>query len=182
MRATRVIIVIDDEPSDLNMMGDTLVQAGYTGVSAPDPNAALAFYQRHQGKLHLITDVAMSPINGCKLAEKLTELSQTLSVIFVSCYAGAHALRYNRRSLTHTAFLTKPFGVKHHGNQREAPSARSSFEMLFDNGHCGRNDCNFLARPEPGSKPASGGPDRPGSASARPAGKELERSRRIRPL
>jgi len=105
-----MILVVDDEPADLNMMRDILVQAGYTVVAAPDANAALALYQSHQGELYLlITDVAMSPINGCELAEKLTELNKALFVIFVSGYSGAQALRYKQRYQTPAAFLMKPF-------------------------------------------------------------------------
>src|SRR6266478_7407202 len=105
-----MILVVDDEPVDLDMMRDILVQAGYTVVTASDPNAALTLYQKHQAELHLlITDVAMAPINGCELAEKLTELNKALSVIFVSGYSGAQALRYKQRYQTPAAFLMKPF-------------------------------------------------------------------------
>jgi len=121
-----MILVVDDEPADLNMMRDILVQAGYTVVTASDPNAALALYQRHQGELHLlITDVAMSPINGCELAEKLTELNKALGVIFVSGYSGAQALRYKGQHHTPAAFLMKPFTSEQLLAQvRESPEPR----------------------------------------------------------
>jgi len=121
-----MILVVDDEPADLDMMRDILVQAGYTVVTASDPNAALALYQRHQGELYLlITDVAMSPINGCELAEKLTDLNKALSVIFVSGYSGAQALQYKRRYQTPIAFLMKPFTSEQLLAQvRESPEPR----------------------------------------------------------
>ena len=95
-------------------------------VTASDPNAALTLYQRHQGELHLlITDVAMAQINGCELAEKLTELNKALSVIFVSGYAGAQALRYKGRYQTPAAFLMKPFTSEQLLAQvRESPEPR----------------------------------------------------------
>src|SRR5882762_2773186 len=123
-----MILVVDDEPADLNMMRDILVQAGYSVVTAPDPYAALTLYQRHQGELYLlITDVAMSPINGCELAEKLTDLNKALSVIFVSGYSGAQALQYKRRYQTPIAFLMKPFTSEQLLAQvRESPEPRKA--------------------------------------------------------
>ena len=128
MKQYEMILVVDDEPVDLDMMRDILVQAGYTVVTAPDANAALTLYQRHQGELYLlITDVAMSPINGCELAEKLTDLNKALSVIFVSGYSGAQALRYKGRYQTAAALLMKPFTSEQLLAQvRESPEPRKA--------------------------------------------------------
>ena len=107
------ILVVDDEPVDLEMMRDILAQAGYEPITATSAKEALAIYRKHQGEICLLlTDVAMSPIGGCELAVRIIELANYLPVIFVSGYAGAHALRYKGESLSHSIFLRKPFTLE----------------------------------------------------------------------
>jgi CheY-like chemotaxis protein len=105
-----LILVVDDEATDLEMMRAALAKAGYTVITATDGTEALKIYQQHQGEIRLLlTDVAMSPIDGCELATRIIELEKDLPVIFVSGYAGAHVLPYKSKSLSHAGFLRKPF-------------------------------------------------------------------------
>ena len=108
--AVALILVVDDEPLDLEMMRDALAKAGYTVITATDGKEALAIFQQHQEEIRLLlTDVAMSPIDGCELATRIIESEKNLPVILVSGYAGAHALQYKSKSLSHAGFLRKPF-------------------------------------------------------------------------
>ena len=105
-----LILVVDDEPSDLEMMRDALATAGYAVITATDGKEALVMYQQHQEEIRLLlTDVAMSPINGCELATRIIESEKNLPVILVSGYAGAQSLQYKNKSLSRTGFLRKPF-------------------------------------------------------------------------
>ena len=108
--ATNMILIVDDEPFDLELMRETLADAGYTVITATNGREALAVYEQHRGQIQLLlSDVAMEPVGGCELARRLTKLDQDLSVIFVSAYAGAQALNYKIEALSKAAFLQKPF-------------------------------------------------------------------------
>ena len=105
-----MILIVDDEPSDLELMRTTLESADYTLLTATNGRDALAIYQQHREQIRLLlSDVAMEPIDGPELARRLTKLDQDLSVIFVSAYAGAQALNYKIEALSKAAFLQKPF-------------------------------------------------------------------------
>jgi FixJ family two-component response regulator len=57
----------------------------------------------------LVTDVAMSPMNGCELAVQLAAIQMDIKVLFVSGYAGAGVLRREKVAELKAAFLRKPF-------------------------------------------------------------------------
>src|SRR5207245_1655649 len=105
-----MILLVDDEPADLEMMRDALTNAGYTVVTADNGKDAIKICQQFDGLLRLlITDVAMSPIDGCELATLLTEMEENLAVLFASGYSGAQALLYKNQAVSPSAFLRKPF-------------------------------------------------------------------------
>jgi CheY-like chemotaxis protein len=103
-----MILIVDDEPADLESMRETLASAGYTAITATNGRDALAVYQQYHEQITLLlSDVAMEPIDGCELARRLTKVNKELAVIFVSAYAGAQALHYKIQASA--AFLQKPF-------------------------------------------------------------------------
>jgi len=105
-----MILIVDDEPFDLELMRETLANAGYTVITATNGREALAVYEQHRGQIQLLlSDVAMEPVGGCELARRLTKLDKDLEVIFVSAYAGAQALNYRIPGLSSAAFVQKPF-------------------------------------------------------------------------
>jgi CheY-like chemotaxis protein len=105
-----MILVVDDEHVDLEMIRVSLVKAGYSVVTASNGKDALKICQRYGGLIRLlITDVAMAPIDGCVLANRMIELESNLPVLFVSGYVGELALRDRHEPLPRSAFLRKPF-------------------------------------------------------------------------
>ena len=108
--ARNMILIVDDEPSDLELMRETLASAGYTTITATNGREALAVYEQYPGQIRLLlSDVAMEPIGGCELARRLIKAQKDLAVMFVSAYAGAQALNYKIPGLSSAAFLQKPF-------------------------------------------------------------------------
>jgi CheY-like chemotaxis protein len=104
------VLVVDDEPTDLEILQKVLAELGYEVLAANDGNAAMRAFHAHRGAIDLlVTDVAMAPMNGCELAANLLNDRPDLRVVFVSGYAGTAAFRY-RYGLTGTfAYLRKPF-------------------------------------------------------------------------
>src|SRR5690349_6008712 len=64
----QTILVVDDEPSDLNTIGDLLVENGYAVLTASDGLDAIRIYQDRKAPIALlISDVAMNPMGGVEL-------------------------------------------------------------------------------------------------------------------
>lgn len=104
------ILVVDDEPSDLEMARSALKGLGYQVLAAGDGSSALSAYREFGEPVALlVTDVAMSPMNGCELAVQLAAIQQDIKVLFVSGYAGAGVLRREKVVELKAAFLRKPF-------------------------------------------------------------------------
>ena len=105
----KTALVVDDEPPDLEMLRKALADLGYRVIEAGGGEAALEAFQAHPGVIDLlVTDVAMSPVNGCELAADLLKLNPDLQVVFVSGYVGSEAFRYGRGLTGGFAFLRKP--------------------------------------------------------------------------
>lgn len=104
------ILVVDDEPLDLELVRKAIEGLGYEVLAAEDGQSALNLY-RQCGKqvVLLVTDVAMSPMNGCELALQLAAIQMNLKVLFISGYAGAGILRREKVADINAEFLRKPF-------------------------------------------------------------------------
>lgn len=103
------ILVVDDEPSDLEMIRDSLEGQGHRVFTASDGEAARELYKENSPIDLLVTDVAMTPVNGCDLANGLINLQPDLKVMFVSGYTGAEVLRQGSVAGVKATFLRKPF-------------------------------------------------------------------------
>ena len=108
-KAPRRALAVDDEPSDLEAIRHTLVKAGYEVATANDAKSAMEIFQSDGSFDLLVTDVAMSPTNGCDLAAELVKLKPDLRVVFISGYSGSQSFRYRGVPLSDVAFVSKPF-------------------------------------------------------------------------
>jgi DNA-binding NtrC family response regulator len=110
-RGTETILLVDDEESLRHVVVDLLSQLGYRMLSAAGGPEALALAQAHSGKIDvLVTDVAMDPLAGPALAEKLLHVRPEMKVIYISGYADA--LAPGGVLKPGTVLLNKPFTVK----------------------------------------------------------------------
>jgi two-component system cell cycle sensor histidine kinase/response regulator CckA len=112
MTGTEIILVVDDEPSDLDMARISLENQGYRVETAGDAHTAVRLYRELGEPIALlIADVAMAPVNGCDLALQLTVMQPDLKVLFISGYTGAEVLRREGIPGLNAAFLRKPFSA-----------------------------------------------------------------------
>ena len=106
------LLVVEDEPSILKIVGTTLRRLGYTVIEAGSAREALALAARHEGPLHLLlTDVIMPEMNGFDLYKAIAASRPGIKVVFVSGYA-ADVFPAADEGKGGVAFLQKPFGIR----------------------------------------------------------------------
>lgn len=106
---TETILVIDDEPSILNLVTKILANLGYTVLSAKDKDEAFAKTRTHKGVLDLLlTDIVLPGKKGPEIAADLKKRHDKMKVLFMSGYANGR--------IDHTSgkngkfnFIFKPF-------------------------------------------------------------------------
>ncbi|HEU4673257.1 MAG TPA: PAS domain S-box protein [Candidatus Limnocylindrales bacterium] len=104
-RAT--ILVVDDEPSVLQLVSSVLSARGHVVIEAPNAAAGLLAVDRHEGDVDLlVTDVVMPGMTGPDLAAEVRARRPSIRVLLVSGYSeAAIALDDPARD----DFLDKPF-------------------------------------------------------------------------
>ncbi len=106
---TENIIVVDDAPEVLAVVEDMLRTMGYAVISTTDPHAALRLARR-PGSIHLLlTDVVISLMSGCQLAQEFRKVRPEAKVLFMSGYNVEAAEAYRVELAPGEPFLKKPF-------------------------------------------------------------------------
>ncbi|HKO92072.1 MAG TPA: ATP-binding protein [Polyangiaceae bacterium] len=100
------ILLVEDEPSVLDLAHRTLQQLGYNVLPCASPDEALRTFGEYQSRIELlVTDVVMPRMNGNELAARVTALSPGVSVLFSSGYGESVVAR--RGVAPH--FISKPY-------------------------------------------------------------------------
>ena len=102
------ILVVEDEPSLLMVVSESLRDAGYVVWEAGDGEAALLIIKSHPDIDLLLTDVKMPGMNGHALSEYARRIRPNLPVLFMSGYS-KETLPLAPDGHQATAFLAKPF-------------------------------------------------------------------------
>lgn len=107
-RGTETILVADDEDGVRKLIHAVLATNGYTVLETRDGREALAAYEANTGRIDMVvTDVVMPNMTGIELGDKLSEMSPSLKILYVSGYRDAppgSAAQERERN-----FLHKPF-------------------------------------------------------------------------
>jgi CheY-like chemotaxis protein len=83
----RTILVVEDEPSLLMLVSETLRDAGFVVWEAGNGEMALEIIKEHPDIELLITDVKMPGMNGYQLADAGLALLPGLKVMLMTGYA-----------------------------------------------------------------------------------------------
>jgi two-component system, cell cycle sensor histidine kinase and response regulator CckA len=103
------ILLVEDEPSILDMTRAMLEKQGYTVWAAPTPGQAIQLAREHTGAIHLLmTDVVMPEMNGRDLAQTLRARHPDLKLLFMSGYT-ADVIALNGVLEDGMHFIQKPF-------------------------------------------------------------------------
>lgn len=105
---SRVIVVIDDDPSVLRALSRLLRAEGF-GVSAFERPSAVLRADLPKSNACLLVDVYLPEMNGLKLCRALSASGCSLPVILMSGNLDAQTKKIMREADA-VATLTKPFG------------------------------------------------------------------------
>lgn len=109
LRGDETILLVEDEPTILDMTTTMLQRLDYNVLAAGTPNAAMHLADEHAGEIHLLlTDVIMPEMNGRILSEKLMVRRPGLKCLFMSGYT-ANVISHQGVLDDGVSFLQKPF-------------------------------------------------------------------------
>ncbi len=103
----RTILVVDDEPTLLDLLGDVLWDAGYTVVTASDGTAALQAVTRETPNLVLM-DVMMPGLDGREAAKAMRAEANGAAIPIVLMSAAVNLAPLDAGV---SGFLPKPFDL-----------------------------------------------------------------------
>lgn len=111
-RGTETILLVEDEPSILQMTALLLEGQGYTVLTAGTVAEAIRLFAEHTGTIHLlITDVVMPDMNGRDLVKELHSLNPQLRCLFMSGYT-ANVIALHGVLDEGVNFIQKPFSLQ----------------------------------------------------------------------
>ena len=111
-RGHETILLVEDEPSILQLAKMILERQGYTVLTANTPGEAIRLAGEHADKIHLlITDVIMPGMNGRELAKNLMYIYPHLKLLFMSGYT-ADVIANHGVLDEGVFFIQKPFSIK----------------------------------------------------------------------
>jgi len=102
------VLVVEDAPALLGLIGEALSTAGCEVLSAQDGEEALRIVREKEGRIELLlTDVVMPRMNGPTLAKEVRALSPQAKILYMTGYSGEFV---RADMLTQgVSFIQKPF-------------------------------------------------------------------------
>lgn len=112
LRGQETILLVEDEPTLLELSKILLETQGYRVLAAGAPSEAIRLAGEYSGAIHLLmTDVVMPEMNGRDLADKMLSLNPNLRCLFTSGYT-ADVIAHHGVLDENVHFIRKPFSRK----------------------------------------------------------------------
>ena len=107
------LMVVDDDPAIVHMLGHRLVAAGYRVLTAANGHEALEIFGEHAGEIDLLfTDIKMpGGMSGIDLYDRLKRAKPSLKVVLSSGYS-EEIMNLGVSVNPILVFLPKPFSVQ----------------------------------------------------------------------
>jgi CheY-like chemotaxis protein len=109
----RRILIVDDEPDVLMLLGERLAKAGYDVIKTSSGKEALELAKSKAPQL-IILDIAMPGMDGSEVANILREDAATKSIpiIFLTCLFTKQEEKTCGHMLGQNFFIAKPYDVQ----------------------------------------------------------------------
>ena len=101
------ILVVDDKEMMRDSVGSTLQRAGFTVVTAPGGEPAIAHIARRRPDA-VVTDLKMPGVSGLDLLERIREIDEDLPVVIMTAFAEVESA-VRAMKLGAFDYVTKPF-------------------------------------------------------------------------
>lgn len=112
LRGNEVILLVEDEPTILEMTSIMLENLGYTVLTAVTPGEAIRLAGERSSTIDLLlTDVVMPGMNGRDLAQNMTHFHPGIKHLFMSGYT-ADIIAHQDVLDEGVNFIQKPFSAK----------------------------------------------------------------------
>jgi DNA-binding response OmpR family regulator len=109
MAANPTVLIIDDDPMNIQLVTDTLRQQDYAVISAPDgPQGLRAMYEHHPDLI--ILDVNMPTMDGWTVCQRIREVSNVPVVMLTARDAPEEIIK--GLDIGADDYVTKPFEIK----------------------------------------------------------------------
>jgi len=109
VRGHETILLVEDEPLNLEITKNMLETQGYTVFPAATPDEAIRIAEVQGDRIHLlVTDVIMPEMNGKDLSRNLLTLFPNLKILFISGYT-ANVIAHHGVLDQGVNFIQKPF-------------------------------------------------------------------------
>jgi len=102
------ILVYDDEPVILDLLGLVLSREGYDVTTTPCDEEAFGLMSGQRFDL-AVADVGLRPSNGCRLVKVIRDVSPETAIVAITAYPAKEVVRFAREHAQ--AFLEKPFAL-----------------------------------------------------------------------
>jgi DNA-binding NtrC family response regulator len=106
----KTILLVDDDPHQLEIMEETLITFGYNVIPRPDAQSALALIQEGANVDLVITDYRLPGMNGIEFLEKLRKILPAVPMIMLTGY-GSVETYVKSLNLGAFEYLLKPYKV-----------------------------------------------------------------------
>ncbi len=107
----RHILVVDDEPDIVRVIGDGLRRMGYTVTTATDPRDALALFTAHSATIDaVLSDLSMPHLSGAALGRRMLDIRPDLPIVLFTGYS-AELSPDEARAAGFRAVLNKPMSL-----------------------------------------------------------------------
>lgn len=124
LRGDEIVMLVEDEPTLLEMSKTMLERLGYTVLAAATPSEAIRLDGEYSGQIHLLaTDVIMPEMNGRELSARLMENRPEMKCLFMSGYT-ANIIAKQGVLKEGMSFIQKPFS-----KNELAAKVREALEM-----------------------------------------------------
>ena len=111
-RGKETILLVEDEKLVLELIKETLSDAGYNVMAAPDPGEAIKIANEHDGMIDmLVTDVIMPGMNGRVLYDTLVAKRPNLKVLYMSGYTANANISRGVLESDNINYMQKPFSI-----------------------------------------------------------------------
>ncbi|MDD5018984.1 MAG: response regulator [Candidatus Omnitrophica bacterium] len=108
----RRLLIVDDEPDVLKLLGERLSKAGYDVIKASTGKEAIALAQKKVPDL-IVLDIAMPGMDGSEVANVLRSDPKTkdIPILFLTCLFTKQEEKVCGHLLGQNFFIAKPYDV-----------------------------------------------------------------------